>query len=543
MRLSATKILLLIILFALAIRVLGLFQVAAYDEHCWLGWNECPIWHPPLSQLSHLLFREIFGSFDWVGRSFIVLIGITNLVLVYLLSKKLYNKKAALFAAALMAFGAYPLLASLQLDIDGSFLLLFYLLTTLFFVEYEQTKRSLWLVLAGLAFGLSLLSKYSGIFILPILGLYHILKNRNILWSVKTFIPLALIGLVVFSFFPLISILTHSILFQESITHLQGYAGSAAINIPLLLIQYLLSLIWMGPLLIGLLALSLIRPRKQDLLSWIWITLIFVVYTLLNKDNFRPLERYFIILVAPLSMIGGNYLSRLNLNKKHLIVLSALTLISLSTLLALNLKGDLLPFYPKEAFINRALSLDWNFYLPITGSSGPIGFFLNFGAIAFCFISSVACISLSFIFWSRKRAISAWLIVIFLAISLSSNLFVVQEFLLSSTSPNINKISRQLIDYSLSHELNQPVFVFRNYAFRYYLREKYGDITPIDFELENDEQKVDELVKARGTVIVVDFPKINEKSIFWQKIQTCKLVKNFEDKKLKLGYIFDCAQI
>ncbi len=544
MRLSpAARTLLILALLAIVIRSLGLFQVAAYDEHCWLGWNECKIWHPPLSQLVHLFFRQILGAHDWVARLVVLSLGMINLGLVYLLSKKLYDERSALCAAALMAFGAYPILASLQIDIDGSFLLLFYLLTTLSFIEYEKTKKNLWLILCGVSFGMSLLSKYTGLFIILIIGIYHLIKERKFCSTLKTSVIISIIGVMIFSLFPLISGLAHSNLFKDSIAHLQNYAGTGGMNFSSLIIQYLLLLLWIGPLFIGLLFLSLTKPKKQNLLPWIWIIIIILLYTFINRDNFKPIERYLMVLVAPFSMIGGNYLSRLNLGKKRLLLLIITLLISFSSLLSLNSNGIFTPFYPKSEFISRVLSLDWNFYLPVTGSSGPIGFYLNFRAVAFGFALSALCILISLILTPKKtRHASAWFITLFLAISLSYNLFIAQEYLLGATAPNINEISRQVIDYSLDHGLNKPIYVFRNYALKYYLRDKYGEINSLDFDIGNDAQEVNKVIETGGTVVVIDFPKINEKSAFWQKLQDCSLVQDFSDKGVKIGYIFDCSQ-
>jgi hypothetical protein len=113
---------------------------------------------------------------------------------------------------------------------------------------------------------------------------------------------------------------------------------------------------------------------------------------------------------------------------------------------------------------------------------------------------------------------------------------------LGAAAPNINKVSGQLIDYSLHGNLSKPIYVFRNYALKYYLGETYGEINTLDFDIENNSQEVEKILSSGGTVLVIDFPKINEDSLFWQGLQGCKLLKSFEDKNVVLGYVFSCGQ-
>lgn len=532
-----TKIFFLILILALIIRLPGLFHFAAVDEIGWLSWDEWKNWHPPLSILVHSFFRLVFGNFVWVSKLLLMLVGLANICLVYLIARRVYNNKSALFSAAIMAFSAYSILASLQIDIDGSFLMFFYLLSSFSFVEFEQTKKRKWKVLTGVFAGLAILTKYPGIFILGILFVYKILKEKKVAGAIRLFIPITLIALSIFSIFPISSLIIGSGSFTDSINHLVKYVSPGEFNLALLVIQYLLSVIWLGPFFLFLLLLSLKKVGRKDYLFLIWIFVIIIFYTFVNSDNFKPIERYFAILVAPLSLIIGNYLSKIKLNKKHLMIFSIVFLFSTITLLMFNGQGDFIPFYPKTAFIQRAIDFEWNFYLPITGSSGPIGFFVNFNVIAYSFIFTSAAAFV--LFFMKPRAFKV-LVCLLLAVSISYNFFIVQEYLTSSTTPSVNKVSYELLDYSTTNHLEEPIYVFRNKVFRHYLQDFYDDIRIINFDSEFNQDKVDDIRSNAKTVIVIDFPTMNKESFLWQEINACKKEGEFSDKGVILGYVFIC---
>lgn len=540
---TVSPIFLLILAISFLIRLPGIFQTASIDEDGWLSLDYWDNWHPPVSIMAHSFASWLLGGFSWVSKLLVLLVGCANLTLTYLVSKKLLGQKPAFFAAGLMGLGAYPTLAALQIDIDGSFLLFGYLLTTLFFLNYEEKKEKKWLLFSGLGLGLCILTKYPGIFILPILALYHLVKNNKFWETVKVSLALMLIGLALFSIFPLVSYLTGSSFFTDTINHFTRYTVAGRTNISLLLMQYLLSIIWMGPLFIGLLALSLTKPKKANLLPYLWISVIFLAYTFLNKDNFKPIERYFTLMVAPLAIIGGSYLSKLKLTKMQWVAVAGGTIIFAMLFGLLNLSGAFVPFYPKTSFFERAVSGVWNFYLPISGSSGPIGFFMNFRILAISFISMTILVPRIMILKKKQRSmLLPTLLILFLSISLAYNLFLTQEFLFSTTSPSVDKISKQIIGYADTNELKEPVYIFRNKALRYYFRDEFQPVI-LDFDIEKNATLVDDVISNSGTIILVDFPKLNEDSLFWKRVMKCNHLAEFSDKGVKMGYILDCSNL
>ena len=105
------------------------------------------------------------------GRLVSALAGIFSIVLTYLIGKKLFSTRAGLLAASLLAVFPLHVTCSRYLKED-SLLTFFVLLSTLFAVYALRSKKSFWLVLAGIAAGCSASVKYSGLMsvIIPVLG-------------------------------------------------------------------------------------------------------------------------------------------------------------------------------------------------------------------------------------------------------------------------------------------------------------------------------------------------------------------------------------
>ncbi len=125
-----------------------------------------PFWEkPPLFIWMQVLTMKAFGINEFAARFPNALCGITTLLLVYLIGKKLYNKKFGLWWAFIFAASVLPQLYYRSGIIDPWFNL-FIFLATWFFVLYsdsspgiEARRRRLYASLAGLFIGLAVLTK------------------------------------------------------------------------------------------------------------------------------------------------------------------------------------------------------------------------------------------------------------------------------------------------------------------------------------------------------------------------------------------------
>jgi 4-amino-4-deoxy-L-arabinose transferase-like glycosyltransferase len=117
--------------------------------------------HPMLVQsLLSLFFRA--GEQDVVGRVVVAALGVLTLLVVYRIGVELYSRRVGLMAAGFLAVMPYHVLLSRQVLLDVP-MVLFSTLTLLCVVKFAKSGRLSWMICAGAALGLTMLSKESSI--------------------------------------------------------------------------------------------------------------------------------------------------------------------------------------------------------------------------------------------------------------------------------------------------------------------------------------------------------------------------------------------
>jgi 4-amino-4-deoxy-L-arabinose transferase-like glycosyltransferase len=117
--------------------------------------------HPMLIQsMLSLIYRE--GEHDVAARVLIVVLGAATIIVVYLLGAELYSRGVGLLAAAMLALMPYHVVVTRQVLLDGP-MVLFSTLTLLCVAKFARTQRLSWMLAAGGAMGLTMLSKESSI--------------------------------------------------------------------------------------------------------------------------------------------------------------------------------------------------------------------------------------------------------------------------------------------------------------------------------------------------------------------------------------------
>src|SRR5438445_10346235 len=137
------------------------------------------ILHGVASNLEHPFFGKVWGAlgisifgdnfFGW--RIFYALIGVVSVWVMYELAKIFFSKEKALFAASMLGFESVFFVHTSLLLLDGP-PILFGLLG---FLAYFKGRQ----YLSAIGFGLSILSKDTGVFFLLALGLYHLWASRR----------------------------------------------------------------------------------------------------------------------------------------------------------------------------------------------------------------------------------------------------------------------------------------------------------------------------------------------------------------------------
>jgi len=161
----------------------------------WEWWNTPPEgfayeWtHPPVAKLGMVLGMALFGqnSFGW--RIPGALLGVGSVLLVYLLAKQIFDDEVI----GLLSAGAFSLdglaLVMSRIGMNDSYILFFALLSVYLFMR----KKDFW---SALFFGLSVASKWSGIWAAPILFVLWLRRKKK--FDIKLFAYFLIIPFAVY---------------------------------------------------------------------------------------------------------------------------------------------------------------------------------------------------------------------------------------------------------------------------------------------------------------------------------------------------------
>ncbi len=173
-----------------AFRSIGYFDYMTSEEQTtpvqWLGHR--PAWsylsmhdHPPLVFLIQNIFFKFFGTSILVARLPAALAAIGSLFLVYLIGKKMGGTNTGLLSMAALAFNNHFIWTARVGLLESVFI--FFLLLGIYYLVKALKDDDRYFLWSGIYFGLSMLSKYTFLFILPSILIYLIWKQR---WVFKT---------------------------------------------------------------------------------------------------------------------------------------------------------------------------------------------------------------------------------------------------------------------------------------------------------------------------------------------------------------------
>jgi dolichyl-phosphate-mannose--protein O-mannosyl transferase len=154
--------------------------IARNDVRAYEWWNP-PVepntavdWlHPPLAKYTQAIGILMFGenSFGWRISS--VVFGVLVIAAVFKLADVAFDSKPlALTAAALSSLDGLLLVQS-RIAMNDIHVTFFILMTVLFYLLYIKRHQPLWLLATGMAAGLAIGSKWSGLYILALVGLFQ----------------------------------------------------------------------------------------------------------------------------------------------------------------------------------------------------------------------------------------------------------------------------------------------------------------------------------------------------------------------------------
>ena len=202
---------------------------------------------------------------------------------------------------------------------------------------------------------------------------------------------------------------SHPWFVEYTLNHLKTAGSFGSRSYFDLFLRFFKFLIWLSPLLTLPVVYGIF---KKEIFSRyrIWYIYIFfnaLFYLVIFNFSTLPIERYLMSIIIPAIFISSDiicsFIKNLKINKKYLFMgIAGFVLLAAVTILISN---EVIPLNPKEAYIDKLKSLDFSFLIPLTGGSGPIGFYVSAQFILWAWV-----ICATALFFNRK----AWAVFVFL---------------------------------------------------------------------------------------------------------------------------------
>jgi hypothetical protein len=264
-------------------------------------------------------------------------------------------------------------------------------------------------------------------------------------------------------------------------------------------------------------------------------------YVIFDFSN-RTLERYLMFMIIPGAIFLGVFLEEYlkGISRRVWIAWgSASAIFAVATAWFLHaLPYQIFPLNPKSNYIQAVKHFDLNFLLPITGGSGPIGFYV---LVAFVFVFFVvALVFLGIALFARKQTLAGGALIACMVFGLVYNTVLSYEMITGNIYGSPDEVTKRLVTI-VNQDANIPQVItyydIAGYELHYsgkYFKRFYTD--PIFADTN-----VGKFADYSGYYMITDFPQIDKQSVYWKYFQTCRPVYKTTNKDIA-GYIFDCAK-
>lgn len=498
--------------------------------------------HPPLSEIAFILDGKIFGYDNLRFLPF--LLGILNCVLIYFLVRRRFGEKAALWSSFFFSISFYSVLASLMVDTDGQILPTFFLLSLSAYYKWREADTSrrkiIWSALLGVSALAGFMVKLSFILAIATLAVDFIYSKRLLLRK-KDIINYSFIlggGLV----FLTIAIFSVHFIYPPfnlgaTASHARYYMGFFGRGYMQILIQTLKALMYLSPAL-ALSVFFLNRKRVGELkIFYIFLSLSFIFYYILFDFSKGALDKYLMLTIIPLAIMGGVAAADLFEDKdkkiNYSLIISALLLCIL--IFSLQFAPHFAPpLHPKTLWLHRLFTGRWNFLFPFTGGNGPVGFYISFLFIGLAYVFSIASVIASFIKREWKKTL--W-IMIFL-ISLVYNINFIEEFTFGWINGSPKTVIKGAIDYIARDKNIDSVFTYNDIGTYelFKIQKIHGRFYVAPQFTDNNRKRLNDF---KGYYLVVDIPKIDPNSIYARYFLGCQLLYKNSSGEIS-AKVYDC---
>jgi len=296
------------------------------------------------------------------------------------------------------------------------------------------------------------------------------------------------------------------------------------------------AIIYSSPLLfLPLLLVQQVEYKKLKLFFW-FLAGGAVFYYLLFDFSRGALDKYLAFSIVPLCVIGGVVLGRVFTEAgkfQRPVVMGGILLVTGAFLLQF-ISQLIPPLYPKEEWIGRVLELKWNFLMPFTGGSGPLGFYMSFLFIALLWLLALGLVLITRFCPAHKKSF----IFLLLVIGLVYNLTFTEEYALGRINGNATNVLNQAVIFIAENPQIDKVITYNDIGnFELTQIGKYE--RRIYVAPKNDAKHKQTLNNFKKHYLVVDIPRLSPESIYAKYFSTCRSIYYNQSRQIS-ATVYDC---
>ncbi len=507
--------------------------------------SETEIPHPPLSQFIYREAGRVVG-YDVHFRFVPLFFGTVNLLLLYYFLRMRFGKKVAFVGGALFTLSYFSVLASLMVDTDGQIMPFFFLLALIAYYKVKVTNgrnQIAWGIGLVLACILGFFIKVS--FMLAIGALVaDFLWERKSKLTTKDIMKYAGFGLLmigglfallliaqkVFSFFDLSTAVSY---WEHFIQSNRNWFQTA--------IQVVKALLYTSPFLV-VLPFFLSAEKKKELrpfIFYIFFGLIF--YIILFDFSIGALDRYMQYLIVPLCALSAVAIvsiwkSDTRKYTKEFLLLG--TTIALILLYLAHIHHEVPSLHPKSAWIDRALSLKWNFLYPFSGGSGPLGFYMSFLFLALSWIITIVCAVVGYFKIDFRKK----MLLVLIPVAFMYNGLFTEEYLWGGLYGSAPRLLSAVTAFIKDNSDIKYVTVYNDNGgneiqeIGKYRKRLYTDPA---FDIN---EKIASLNRYKEHYLEVNVPRIDPLSVYRKYLDSCQTIYEKTDKYIS-AKVYDCRKV
>jgi hypothetical protein len=269
----------------------------------------------------------------------------------------------------------------------------------------------------------------------------------------------------------------------------------------------------------------------------------FLFYLVIFDFSRGALDKYLMVFIVPCSIFCGYvfyqaYAQMRLFSKRKILLPLSIGILVAAVLLAENFIGhDIVALYPKSEWFSRALHGHWLMLTPLTGGSGPAGFYVSFLFIVVSFILSIVAV-LAGLF---KKSIRPAMLIVVACVGAAYNIVFTEEYFYGGINGSVGKVLSQNINYLKHHAEVSEVITYNDigagklsdlgvYAGRFYAAPQY------------EEGHRSKFTNFTGAYMIVDIPHLYESGLYGRYFSQCKPLFETTSKAIK-GSVLTCIGV